>query len=121
MAVPAIAIRTPGVEDPNTKTEALGKQNIEGVIAEGTRTTTTIPAGQIGNERPIEVVSERWFSPELQTVVMTRNINPMSGESTYKLTNLRRGEPSKMLFEVPSDYTIKTDQPPAIRMRGPQE
>jgi hypothetical protein len=129
MSVPAIAIRAPGAQDPNSKTEALGKQNIEGVIAEGTRTTMTIPAGQIGNERPIEVVSERWFSPELQTVVMTRNNNPMSGESTYKLTNIRRGEPSKMLFEVPSDYTIKTDQPytiktdqpPAMRMRSPQE
>jgi len=43
------------VEDGGTaKKEALGEQMIEGVRAEGTRETRTIPAGKIGNERPIE-------------------------------------------------------------------
>jgi hypothetical protein len=87
--------------------EQLGKQIIEGVEAEGTRTIVTIPAGDIGNERPIEIVSERWYSPELQLVVMTRNSDPRTGETTYKLTNINRSEPAKSLFEVPSDYTIK--------------
>lgn len=87
--------------------EQLGKQIIEGVEAEGTRTTVTIAAGEIGNERPIEIVSERWFSQELQLVVMTRNSDPRTGETTYKLTNINRSEPAKTLFEVPSDYTIK--------------
>jgi hypothetical protein len=91
----------------NEKKEDLGKQNIEGVEAEGTRTTVTIPAGEIGNERAIEIVSERWYSPELQLVVMTRHSDPRTGESTYKLTNINRSEPAKSLFEVPSDYTIK--------------
>ena len=62
--------------NPNVETESLGKQNIGGVEAEGTKTTVTIPAGAIGNERPIEIVSERWYSPELQIVVMTRHIDP---------------------------------------------
>ena len=94
--------------NPNdVKEEQLGKQVIEGVEAEGTRTTVTIPAGEIGNERAIEIVSERWFSPELQLVVMTRNSDPRTGETTYKLTNVNRTEPAKSLFEVPSDYTIK--------------
>jgi hypothetical protein len=91
----------------NEVKEQLGKQIIEGVEAEGTRTTVTIAAGEIGNERPIEIVSERWFSPELQLVVMTRNSDPRTGETTYKLTNINRSEPAKSLFEVPSDYTIK--------------
>lgn len=91
----------------NEVKEQLGKQNIEGVEAEGTRTTVTIPAGEIGNERPIEIVSERWYSPELQLVVMTRHSDPRFGETTYKLTNINRAEPAKSLFEVPSDYTIK--------------
>ena len=91
----------------NEVKEQLGKQNIEGVEAEGTRTTVTIPAGEIGNERPIEIVSERWYPPELQLVVMTRNSDPRTGETTYKLTNINRSEPAKSLFEVPSDYTIK--------------
>ncbi|HEU4713449.1 MAG TPA: hypothetical protein VFS76_17910 [Pyrinomonadaceae bacterium] len=93
--------------NPNEVKENLGKQTIEGVEAEGTRTTVTIAAGEIGNERPIEIVSERWYSPELQLVVMTRHSDPRTGETTYKLTNINRTEPAKSLFEVPSDYTIK--------------
>jgi hypothetical protein len=91
----------------NEMKEQLGKQIIEGVEAEGMRTTVTIAAGEIGNERPIEIVSERWYSPELQLVVMTRNSDPRTGETTYKLTNINRAEQAKSLFEVPSDYTIK--------------
>ena len=93
--------------DPkNTKKESLGKQTIEGVEAEGTRITTTIPAGEIGNELPIEIVSESWFSSELHTVVLTRHSDPRFGESTYRLTNINRSEPARSLFEVPSDYTV---------------
>ena len=99
-------VRTKGANANEVK-EQLGKQNIEGVEAEGTRTTVTIPAGEIGNERPIEIVSERWYSPELQLVVMTRHSDPRFGETTYKLTNINQTEPAKSLFEVPSDYTIK--------------
>jgi hypothetical protein len=88
------------------KTESLGKRNIEGVMAEGTRTTTVIPAGQIGNELPIQIVSERWYSPELQMIVLSTHRDPRQGETTYKLTNIRRSEPVKSLFEVPADYKV---------------
>lgn len=102
--------------DPNEVTEQLGKQVIEGVEAEGTRTTITIPAGDIGNERPLEIVSERWYSPELQVVVMSRHSDPRSGETTYRLTNINRTEPARSLFEVPPDYTVKEGMPgpPAV-------
>ena len=90
----------------NVVTEQLGKQTIEGVEAEGTRTTMTIPAGEIGNERPIEIVTERWYSPELQLIVMSRHSDPRTGETTYKLTNINRAEPAKSMFEVPAGYTI---------------
>jgi hypothetical protein len=101
-----MVFKTKGPSNNEVK-EQLGKQNIEGVEAEGTRTTVTIPAGEIGNERPIEIVSERWYSAELQLVVMTRHSDPRFGETSYKLTNINRAEPAKSLFEVPSDYTIK--------------
>ena len=106
---------------PKPKTESLGKQMIEGVEAEGTRTTITIPAGEIGNERPIEIVSERWYSPELQTLVMSKHNDPFVGDSVYRLTNINRGEPARSLFEVPADYKIKeVSLPPGIRiMRKP--
>jgi hypothetical protein len=100
------AIRTKPAPGNEAK-EDLGKQMIEGVEAQGTRTTITIPAGEIGNERAIEIVSERWYSPELQLVVMTRHSDPRSGETTYKLTNINRTEPAKSLFEVPAGFTIR--------------
>lgn len=104
-----------GGED-NEVTEQLGKQTIEGVEAEGSRTTLTIPAGQIGNDRAIEIVSERWYSPELQLVVMSRHSDPRSGETTFKLTNINRAEPAKSMFEVPAGFTVKEMQlgPPTI-------
>ena len=119
--------RTREGANPNEVKEQLGKQTIEGVEAEGTRTTVTIPAGEIGNERPIEIVSERWYSPELQLVVMSRHSDPRVGETTYKLTNINRTEPAKSLFEVPVGYTVKEGphfRPttlPLPRARRPQE
>lgn len=102
--------------EANAVKEQLGKQVIEGVEAEGTRTTVTIAAGEIGNDRPIEMVSESWYSPELQLVVMTRHSDPRSGETTYKLTNISRAEPAKSLFEVPAGFTVKEMQigPPNV-------
>jgi hypothetical protein len=103
----------------NFKNDALGKRIIEGVEAEGTRTTLTIPAGQIGNDLALDTVSERWYSDELKTVIMTTRKDPRTGESVYKLTNLRRGEPSRQLFELPSDYQLITEDVigPKFRMR----
>ena len=89
------------------KKEDLGEQVIEGVPAKGTRTTTVIPAGAIGNEQPITVASEEWFSSDLKVLVMTKHVDPRSGETTYRLTGITRGEPDQSLFELPAGVTIK--------------
>jgi len=104
----------------NVNKEDLGTQTIEGVAATGTRMTFTIPAGQIGNEGPINIVDERWFSKDLQTIVMTRHSDPRSGETVYRLTNINRSEPDHSLFEVPSDYQIKEPSAPLMRTRRPE-
>jgi len=83
------------------RTEQLGNQNIEGVDAEGTRTITTIEAGAIGNDRPIEIFYERWFSKELGVVVASKRNDPRFGEQTYRLTNIVRTEPDPSLFTMP--------------------
>ena len=104
----------------NVNREDLGTQTIEGVSANGTRTTFTIPVGQIGNERPIEIVDERWFSKDLQMVVMTRHSDPRSGETVYRLTNINRTEPDHSLFEVPGDYQMKETTMLPMRTRKPE-
>lgn len=98
-----------------SRTESLGIQKIDGIDAEGTRTVNTIPAGALGNERPIDIISERWFSPELQIVVLTRHSDPRTGESVYRLENINRSEPHADLFRVPSDYSV-TEPRPAMAM-----
>jgi hypothetical protein len=92
--------------DPSA-TQDLGVRTIEGVRAQGTRVTTTIPAGAIGNLMPIEIVSERWFSPELQMPVLITRRDPRNGDTTYRLTNIQRGEQPELQFTVPSGYEVK--------------
>jgi hypothetical protein len=97
--------RFPGSQD--IVTTSLGTQTLNGVTAEGTRYTRTIPAGAIGNQNPIVITTERWYSPDLQTVVMTKRSDPRMGETVTQLTNIQRTEPDAALFQVPSDYTVK--------------
>lgn len=90
----------------NGKHEDLGTQNIEGVTAQGSRNTRTIEVGEIGNDRPIQVVDERWYSPDLQLYVKTLHSDPRTGEETTQIVNIQRGEPDPSLFQVPASYTL---------------
>ena len=93
--------------DGDVVTTSLGTQLVGGVSAEGTRYTRTIPAGQIGNAKPISIVTERWYSPDLQMVVMTKRTDPRMGETSFQMTNITRQEPAASLFQVPADYALK--------------
>jgi hypothetical protein len=95
-------------------TEDLGSQTMEGVFVTGVRTTSTIPAGQIGNERPISMVTEVWTSPDLKAIVYSKRNDPRMGEQTFKLTNISRSEPDPSLFTVPSDFQIVEGPKPII-------
>lgn len=96
----------PGGGQQNAKTESLGNKTLEGVAAAGTRTTITIPAGQMGNEQPLLTVVESWYSPDLQTVVLSKRSDPRTGETVTRYTNINRAEPAHSLFEIPADYKI---------------
>src|SRR5664279_3592526 len=91
--------------------EQMGTKSIDGIQTEGIRVTRTIPAGEMGNEKAITVVTERWYSTDLQMAVMTVHSDPMMGTVTTKLVNVTQGAPDASLFQVPSDYTIKADKP----------
>jgi hypothetical protein len=85
----------------------LGTQFLGGVSATGTRITRTIPAGAIGNVQPLLITTERWLSPDLQTMVLTKRTDPRTGTALFQLTNILRQEPDPSLFQVPSDYTVQ--------------
>ncbi|MGC1416652.1 MAG: hypothetical protein WA817_15310 [Candidatus Acidiferrum sp.] len=89
------------------KKESLGTQTMNGVVVEGTRITHIIPAGQIGNDKPLQIVSERWYSPDLQIVMKSTRTDPRFGTTTYTVTGIQRTEPPATLFTVPSDYTLQ--------------
>lgn len=97
------------------KHEQLGTQEIEGVTAEGTRETVTIAAGLIGNDRPIEIVSENWYSADLHTVVLRKHSDPRFGETTFRLTDIKRGEPDPSLFQVPAGFKTSTTAEPILQ------
>ena len=100
-------------------TEDLGSQSMQGVTVTGTRTTSKIPKGQIGNDAPISIVTEVWTSPDLQTVVYSKRTDPRMGEQTFQLTNITRSDPDPSSFTVPSGFTV-TDGPQPIVYRTKQ-
>jgi hypothetical protein len=106
---------TTGAYEP---AEDLGEQVLEGLLVQGTRMTDTIPAGTIGNERPIEIVTERWYSSDIDAVVLQRFSDPRFGETTYRLVNVVLGEPSPDLFQVPQGYEVTTLETPRPAVRA---
>ena len=100
---PRVGVATTG---PQLKREDLGLQMQNGVMAEGTRMTRTIPAGTIGNNRDIHVVNEQWYSKDLQMIVKTVNSDPRFGTTTYEMTNISHDAPDAGLFMIPAGYTI---------------
>jgi len=119
--IPAISLgamaRTSAAGTQTYRKESLGKKMIEGVEAEGTKTVSTIPAGEIGNERDIEIIDETWFSKEIEALVYSRHADPQTGETTYRLINLQRGEQPMHLFEVPADYKVNEGGPRRIEFK----
>jgi hypothetical protein len=105
-------------EPAEPRTEPLGERDIAGLPARGTRTSFVVPAGRIGNERPLEISSERWYSAELQGVLETRQHDPRLGEMRFRLIQVDRREPDRDLFEVPPGYAVE-DGPSPPRFAAP--
>ncbi len=92
---------------PNMKTEQLGTETIQGIPVTGTRTTNTIPAGTMGNDKDIVITRETRYSPDLKLVIQSAQSDPRFGETTYSLTNIQRSEPDPSLFQVPAGYKVE--------------
>ena len=100
------------IANGTVKKEDLGAQTINGIPAQGTRYTRTIPAGQIGNDKPITIVNERWYSTDLQIVVKSTRNDPRFGSTTYTVSGIQRQEPAASLFTVPAGYTVTQGRGP---------
>jgi hypothetical protein len=100
----AVSGEAPGVD---AKTESLGDKAIDGIPVTGTRTTNTIPAGTIGNDKDLVITRETWYSPDLKLVLQSTQTDPRFGETTYSLTNVQRSEPDATLFQVPAGYAVE--------------
>ena len=96
--------------DPNHTVEDLGVKTVNGVPARGTRLTTIVPMGAIGNDKEFRSVTERWFSPDLNLLVKSVSTDPRFGATTYELTNISRQAPDSSLFQVPPDYNIVSNE-----------
>ena len=105
----AFKARAEAGEAPNgdVKTESMGDKAIDGIPVTGTRTTNTIPAGTIGNDKDIVITRETWYSPDLKLVLQTTQTDPRFGETTYSLTNVERSEPDSTMFQIPAGYTVE--------------
>lgn len=98
-----------GAPNPRLRLEEIGTKVVEGVRADGFRSVNTIPAGDIGNEKPIEVVNESWVSSELNALISSKTIDPRKGEMTTQMTNISRVEPASTLFTIPADFTERKE------------
>ena len=119
LATPAGVQAGPLPADIRPTEEQLGTRQIEGVKATGRRMTTMIPAGRIGNDRPIQIIDEQWESPELSLLLSSRFSDPRTGVVEYRLTNISRTEPRADLFAVPAGYTEVAT--PGLRTGGPAQ
>jgi hypothetical protein len=103
---------------PNVVSTKLAQQSVNGVIATGTQHSESIPAGTIGNARPIQTSRQIWESVELKVPVKITSADPRFGSSEMDLTNIVQSEPSASLFVVPAGYTLKNGGGPG-RPGGP--
>jgi hypothetical protein len=92
---------------PVSMSEQLESQMIEGISTDHVRTTTTFPEGMLGNDRPIQLIHERWISIELGLTLQEKTSDPRFGETVMRVTSLDRSEPDPSLFQVPPDYVVE--------------
>ena len=91
--------------------EELGTKTLDGLEVTGLLHTRTFEADPAHNTQPYAVVTEAWYSAELQVVVWAKRSDPRFGEQSLQLTEIKRGEPDAVLFEVPKDYQVEAAGP----------
>ena len=86
--------------------EELGKGNVSGVEVTGTRETRVIGAGVIGNDQPISITKEFWYSPQLGLNMLVKRSDPRVGTQTFTVTEVSLSEPDPKYFQVPARFKV---------------
>jgi len=108
---------------PSTQTvskENIGSDSIEGLPVRGVRISQTYPPGALGNDRPLTIVTESWYSEDLKINLLTKRTDPRYGVQTVRVTELARQEPDAALFAISDEYKLfkETVQPPPAQGSG---
>jgi hypothetical protein len=109
-------VRAPGSSLSVSTPQRLGERRVNGEVASGSRIEATIPAGAMGNDQPIRMSAEQWYGRDLKVVVEATYRDPRTGDTRYKLRDIKRDEPDAALFRVPNGYEREA-APPAPRRR----
>jgi hypothetical protein len=105
-SAPSIPSSIPVPRQAASGIESLGTQVIEGVEALGHRSVRTLAAGEAGNQQPITITNEYWYSKDLQQNILQKLSDPRSGDRTTRWTNISRSEPDPSLFALPEGFTV---------------
>lgn len=119
----------PAVEEPGPSPdgmsvltrENLGTKTIDGLTAVGTRDTRSFKPGAFGNDKPIDVVKEFWYSPRLQVNLLVTRIDPRRGTEKLEFTDLKLGEPGAEWFALPEGYQVAAERTVTPRSMYPAE
>lgn len=98
----------------NTRHELLGTRTIAGVLTEGSRQITTIPAGEQGNAEPMEISIEVWIAKDTGIAMLRVDDSPTGGRTTTEVTDFAIGEPDPSVFIPPPDYKVEEQNARAL-------
>lgn len=86
--------------------EDLGTQDLLGIETEGVRQTTVTNVGVLGNDQPLNSMSEYWHSQHLGINLLSIRSSPYFGKQTFTITEISTGDPDAQLFNLPAGYTV---------------
>jgi hypothetical protein len=93
--------------------DSLGEHSIGDLNAIGTRETITVSPGTFGNDRPLTLTREFWYSPDLKTNLAVTRSDPRLGTFDIHLDVQSRNEPSPDIFAIPAGYTLHDARNPS--------
>lgn len=94
--------------------EELGTRTIEGIEVTGTRDTTVVKAGVMGNDQEMKIVREFWHSDKLGVNLLSILSDPRIGTETFTLSDISVTEVDPKYFQLPEGFSIddrRTEKP----------